>query len=508
MKVTFELPSVIEDKLLSGDYERIGGVIVESKTKKIVCWLKEKVGVNNNSLSSCCLPSVLGGLNLVTSMVNIGITAYYGEQVKEGMSKLNNSIDNISTVINKEFSLVKEKLINVERGIDKINDHILNERLAKVWAAYRKIESVKYINNINEEKSVFKSVLNDLLLLIPIVSNELMNLVDDFSVLESKKISRVFLFDMDLLNKIKRCTQVYVIIFDLVVKCASFGFCVSYAIDLCNYFNFNLIKDKINTACELFIKNTSNLAFIASDKKTYSFFSEYDIEGMLYENEKLKLLWECNVFYFKDLIDNVIKVFNDTRIKSIDSHVNSFPFSTFGGKGRLSMDVTFNFFESFINISKEIKNKNKSTSDEKINIDNLIYYRQAIYQIMAFIPNDRMIGKEYLSEFERLPLNTLYKEINCLDSVHLYNVCEMLSCKVDDYLLDRAYLNQCFNNDIMVINELLDIGLSQEKELIYCNDKKMNIEEYHELFKVTHQESNSLAYFYNDDIVILSGKDI
>jgi len=80
--VTFDLPKHIEQGLLSGKYERVGGVVREMKTKQVVTWLREVGNSSNQVLSTVLSPSTLSAAastalslaNPVLSVLNLAVS--------------------------------------------------------------------------------------------------------------------------------------------------------------------------------------------------------------------------------------------------------------------------------------------------------------------------------------------------------------------------------------------------------------------------------------------------
>ena len=52
LDVTFDVPKYIVKGLLSGKYERVGGVVREIGSKKIVTWLRDGFGTSSQVLST------------------------------------------------------------------------------------------------------------------------------------------------------------------------------------------------------------------------------------------------------------------------------------------------------------------------------------------------------------------------------------------------------------------------------------------------------------------------
>ena len=107
VNVAFNIPSEIQEGLINGTYERIGGVICDSKTKKIVVWLREIQSVGE-------IGSFVGSLNLGISVINLGVSC-----LNLGVSVMG-------------FTAVLKQLEQIEKSLQQMQEVLLksNQQLA------------------------------------------------------------------------------------------------------------------------------------------------------------------------------------------------------------------------------------------------------------------------------------------------------------------------------------------------------------------------------------------
>lgn len=109
---TFVIPAEINTGLVNGSYERVGGVIRDSKTKKIVAWLREAT----SQTSVANFSGIVSSLSLGTSLLNLGITTI-------GFA-----------LILRQLAVVEKRLQSIERTLEQINQKI-------DWAFYAKFRT-------------------------------------------------------------------------------------------------------------------------------------------------------------------------------------------------------------------------------------------------------------------------------------------------------------------------------------------------------------------------------
>jgi len=82
LDVTFDVPKHIVEGLLSGEFERVGGVVREMETKQVVAWLRDVGNSSNQVLSTVLSPSTLSAAastalslaNPVISVLNLAVS--------------------------------------------------------------------------------------------------------------------------------------------------------------------------------------------------------------------------------------------------------------------------------------------------------------------------------------------------------------------------------------------------------------------------------------------------
>ncbi|HEY9616547.1 MAG TPA: hypothetical protein V6C64_06890, partial [Microcoleaceae cyanobacterium] len=75
LTVTFDLPAEIAKKLLTGEYERVGGVIRKTLGKQVVAWLRDIPQAGGIVPPSGIMPvdPLTGALNILATLVKSGI---------------------------------------------------------------------------------------------------------------------------------------------------------------------------------------------------------------------------------------------------------------------------------------------------------------------------------------------------------------------------------------------------------------------------------------------------
>lgn len=103
IEVALDVPAKFAKKLLSGEYERVGGIIRNAKTKQIVAWLREIKVVNpdfSKILTSSQISAAASVLNLAFSamafaviMERLGTIERRLQQAQEVLRQINHKID-------------------------------------------------------------------------------------------------------------------------------------------------------------------------------------------------------------------------------------------------------------------------------------------------------------------------------------------------------------------------------------------------------------------------------
>jgi hypothetical protein len=155
IQTIFEVPKFIEVGLTTGQYQRVGGVIVESGTKQVVAWLRDSQNIGN------VVNSVLNGINplnlvfdatetalkLYDGHLTRGIVETLGEQVQANHLEILNSLSVTQQSIHSLMGMVllssTGHIVNLAvstatfgiiiRRLDKLSDNI--EELRKLIVA-------------------------------------------------------------------------------------------------------------------------------------------------------------------------------------------------------------------------------------------------------------------------------------------------------------------------------------------------------------------------------------
>lgn len=93
LEVVLQVPRYIEAGLASGQFERVGGVIVESGSKQVVAWLRDGTVLEN-------APQLLGNVSPLSAITNVaqsGITVMDGMQTRAVMRLLETQIHNLAS---------------------------------------------------------------------------------------------------------------------------------------------------------------------------------------------------------------------------------------------------------------------------------------------------------------------------------------------------------------------------------------------------------------------------
>jgi len=112
LDVTFDVPKHIALGLLSGKYERVGGVVREMGTKQVVAWLREGYNASNQVLSTVLSPSTL------SATVNTALS--FADPV---LSVLNLAVSTMGFLIIKNRLGVLEKQLEQAQGVLQTIDY-------------------------------------------------------------------------------------------------------------------------------------------------------------------------------------------------------------------------------------------------------------------------------------------------------------------------------------------------------------------------------------------------
>ncbi len=121
IEVSFDVPMAIAQGLGSGQLERVGGVIRNTKTKEIVGWLREaSTNTSDNPLSDLIRKSgvvhLAASANLYTQLINVGFTAVSFSATMNQLQILSEEINSLGELIQHEFWRDRDK--DFEKALD------------------------------------------------------------------------------------------------------------------------------------------------------------------------------------------------------------------------------------------------------------------------------------------------------------------------------------------------------------------------------------------------------
>jgi tetratricopeptide (TPR) repeat protein len=156
---TFTLPASIAQGLATGAYERVGGVIREAGTKRVVSWLRETGTSNLPGLPSLLgfsglpLPSdpVTGALNLVVQSLNTGVLLKGFGDVKTRLSALGKQIEAVERSVQevKGVLQVTSAVSALNLGVSVMGFAVINQRLNELEKRLAKTEEL--LNKIDKK---------------------------------------------------------------------------------------------------------------------------------------------------------------------------------------------------------------------------------------------------------------------------------------------------------------------------------------------------------------------
>jgi hypothetical protein len=93
LSVLFEVPIWIERGLESGQLQRVGGVIVEATSKKVVAWLRDGTALNTMGDVAGSAPTPLAA---IVNAARIGATLWDGKMTRSAVGKLSQEVGQVS----------------------------------------------------------------------------------------------------------------------------------------------------------------------------------------------------------------------------------------------------------------------------------------------------------------------------------------------------------------------------------------------------------------------------
>lgn len=114
LSVLFSVPTSIEAGLVTGQYQRVGGVIVDSSSKQIAAWLRESpiLGESTQDVAT----GVLGAINQFTQIapvLNLGMMALGFVHINNRLNRISEDIHRLGDTILAEFARDRETQFKV-----------------------------------------------------------------------------------------------------------------------------------------------------------------------------------------------------------------------------------------------------------------------------------------------------------------------------------------------------------------------------------------------------------
>ncbi|MFM6003821.1 MAG: hypothetical protein ACKPE3_05005, partial [Sphaerospermopsis kisseleviana] len=143
IQVTFALASWVAKGLQDGTFERVGGVIRDVASKKIVTWLRDTNSVTPPNTSFAANP-VTGILNLITSGANVGISAKGFSDVSQRLDGIENQIGSIGQSLQFSQSILQvstaASILNL--GVSVMGFAVISQRLNEIENQLKQAEEL------------------------------------------------------------------------------------------------------------------------------------------------------------------------------------------------------------------------------------------------------------------------------------------------------------------------------------------------------------------------------
>ena len=150
IQVTFALPSLVAKGLQDGTLERVGGVIRDVISKKIVTWLRDSNSVAPSVISVAANP-VTGILNLIASGANAAISAKGFSDVNQRLDGVENKIDSIGKTLQVSQSILQvstaASILNL--GVSVMGFAVIAQRLNEIENQLKQAQEL--LNKINRK---------------------------------------------------------------------------------------------------------------------------------------------------------------------------------------------------------------------------------------------------------------------------------------------------------------------------------------------------------------------
>jgi tetrahydromethanopterin S-methyltransferase subunit G len=150
IQVTFALPSLVAKGLQDGTFERVGGVIRDVISKKIVTWLRDSNSVAPSVISVAANP-VTGILNLIASGANTAISAKGFSDVNQRLDGVENQLDSIGQSLQFSQSILQvstaASILNI--GVSVMGFAVISQRLNEIENEIKQAQEL--LNKINRK---------------------------------------------------------------------------------------------------------------------------------------------------------------------------------------------------------------------------------------------------------------------------------------------------------------------------------------------------------------------
>jgi tetratricopeptide (TPR) repeat protein len=166
IQTLFEIPNWITQGIYSGEYIRIGGVIREAKSKRIVAILREVLPDISKPVNLLAqISSVASVLNLGISVLNLGVSVVGFSLLLKKISEVENSLKDC---FKEELGQVQDNINHLHRKIDisvyadfKAAINLACEATTVIQTDIRKSMIISALMELLKSKNVFSDYLDD-----------------------------------------------------------------------------------------------------------------------------------------------------------------------------------------------------------------------------------------------------------------------------------------------------------------------------------------------------------
>lgn len=160
LSVLFEVPNWIEQGLLSGNLQRVGGVIVDGGSKRVVAWLRDGGSVNQVLDLATKLPSPL---STIMNAARTGATIWDGRMTRNAIAGVSNQIAGVSNQLQNLTALTSfmatGQLLNL--ALTAATFHATMQRLEKLSQEVAKLGESIRIEFDRDRDISFRTALQD-----------------------------------------------------------------------------------------------------------------------------------------------------------------------------------------------------------------------------------------------------------------------------------------------------------------------------------------------------------